>query len=666
MTPGIANSKPTIGDAPETGGEFKPLAVEVRPGRFLAEDGPVDGTLTRSAWEAISGQATRCPGQPLLLLAPGIELEDATLSLLGRLSLESRAGDAWTALSNAVPELNPFSESEEMGEPEFDPAALVSLLGPGAQYEIHRLPPHFLLLPACTIDLLAQHFPERAVDENSLLDLLDRVGGRLLVHDRIFVHDSSLALNSALSLAAHEGVRPAPWGDLVQRLNTWLENSASRALTTATLEAIEPGATGVCLHITHSWGGGVARWVDSFIEADRSRNHLQLRSEGAVSGDGAGQRLALYAGTQVEKPLASWWLQPVIGSTVAHHAQYRDILAYIADRYGVTDVIVSSLVGHSLDALRLDRPTVEVLHDFYPAWPVLGIHPQPYLDNPDSGDSGSGAPGSRKANDALARAMNDHRLLPDFRGRGPEAWHALGQEWLQALRDQGITLAAPSRSVAELLPRLDAGFADLEPKVIPHGLSDDWPQPDWPLQPRPDGRLRLLVPGRLPRGKGKALLLQALEALRPHARICLLGCGKDGEDFFGIDDVDVVMSFQRDELPGQIARMAPDVAALLSTVPETFGYMLSEMRQLGVPVVATRVGSFAERIDDGVDGWLIDARPDALVEKVAWLARNRDQIAAMHAALRGMPRRTAADMVADYKRLTAKQARPATPPVILM
>ena len=59
-------------------------------------------------------------------------------------------------------------------------------------------------------------------------------------------------------------------------------------------------------------------------------------------------------------------------------------------------------------------------------------------------------------------------------------------------------------------------------------------------------------------------------------------------------------------LPALVARIAPDAALLLPTVAETFSYTLSELRSLGVPVIATRVGALAERIRDGIDGFLVD------------------------------------------------------------
>ncbi|MBL0040833.1 MAG: hypothetical protein IPP28_07255 [Xanthomonadales bacterium] len=40
-------------------------------------------------------------------------------------------------------------------------------------------------------------------------------------------------------------------------------------------------------------------------------------------------------------------------------------------RFGVGSVIVSSLIGHSLDALATGLPTELVCHDYFPLWPVL-------------------------------------------------------------------------------------------------------------------------------------------------------------------------------------------------------------------------------------------------------------------------------------------------------
>ena len=88
----------------------------------------------------------------------------------------------------------------------------------------------------------------------------------------------------------------------------------------------------------------------------------------------------------------------------------------------------------------------------------------------------------------------------------------------------------------------------------------------------------------------------------------------------------IVLDYQRDELPALVARIAPDAALLLPTVAETFSYTLSELRSLGVPVIATRVGALAERIRDGVDGFLVEPDADAAVARVAALLADRDAL----------------------------------------
>ena len=60
---------------------------------------------------------------------------------------------------------------------------------------------------------------------------------------------------------------------------------------------------------------------------------------------------------------------------------------------GVDRIIVSSLIGHALDCLETGLPTLEVLHDGYPAWPLLDIDPGGYGGDEPSYSSGAGAGG---------------------------------------------------------------------------------------------------------------------------------------------------------------------------------------------------------------------------------------------------------------------------------
>ncbi len=594
----------------------------------------------------------REPGRSRLLTHPAIEVtprcEAALEALLKQLESRSDTPIALTVLSNAEEDLNPFAGLAAGGTESLPGEALenlVALLGPGEVHEWRTWPRHLVLLSPSAVEALAR---EDTSADNALTRLRD-AGGRLVLADSIFLHDPGASLVATTELQPHEQRRPPAWGSLTERLGAWLRatGNLSDPGLQHDLERFAGAQGSVTLHISHSWGGGVERWVESFIEADAGGLDLQLRSEGPETGKGCGQRLALYLGNRLEAPVASWWLQPPIRSAAARDAAYREILRGAIARVGAGRIIVSSLVGHSLDALDTGLPTVQVLHDYFPRWPLLGVHPGPYLED--------GRPV------CLHRAMEEHRLLAEFTDRDAEGWEALGRRWREAVVTHGVHVVAPSQSVVGMLGRLDPEWPTSQIEIIPHGLPR-LPGPSAVLpRDREDGRLRLVIPGRIQQGKGQRLLLDALPELTRHARICLLGAGKDGEVFFGRPDVDVIIQYRREDLAEILAGMGPHVAALLSVVPETFSYTLSEMQQLRIPVIATRVGSLAERVDDGDTGWLIEPSAAALVDCVRRLAGDRALIERVRERLHGFDLPDAGHMVHRYKALC--RTRPASPVV---
>ena len=121
----------------------------------------------------------------------------------------------------------------------------------------------------------------------------------------------------------------------------------------------------------------------------------------------------------------------------------------------------------------------------------------------------------------------------------------------------------------------------------------------------------------------------------------------------------IVLDYKRDDLPSLVARIAPDAALLLPTVAETFSYTLSELRSLGVPVIATRVGALAERIRDGVDGFLVEPDADALTDRVAALLGDRAALAQVRTAIATHSESTLASMAASYGAVLHLGRRPA-------
>lgn len=627
--------------APDQAAEKHALKIIRQLGWTAWSEGAAESTSNhyepQRLGELLLEHGDRFPASNLLILDASLKLDQGALGTLGTFMDDlSQAGTEpliLTALSNAVPELNPYAGLTAGGsDPDGDlPEILVKLLAPGKTHAINHWPGHLLFFSSQAVRLLAEKDTSPA---NALNRLTDQ-GGRLLVADSLFIRDFKRGLSEQVSLEPQEQRRPAPWGLLSHRLDEWMRSDLSGFTEN------RPGEHAVTLHITHSWGGGVTQWVESFIEASGESQNLQLRSEGPQTSEGAGQRLSLYWGNKTDTAIASWWLQPPIRSTAVESEQYQSVLIEITRRYGVGRVIVSSLVGHSLDALRTSLPTVQVLHDFYPLWPLLGVHPGPYLE---AGKAVS-----------LERSLTENRLLPDLDERDATAWNTLACAWREAISVGDVQVAAPSRSVGRMLYDLDPKWADLAVELIPHGLSAMPTGQTVVPKKREDGKLRLLVPGRVALGKGRDLLLEALPELTRHAHVYLVGAGKEGEVFFGRSGVDVILQYEREELPGILAGIGPHLAALLSVVPETFSYTLSEMQQLGIPVVATRVGSLEERIIDGETGWLIDPDAGSLVEIIKQLSEDQTAIESMQSRLADISHPDAKEMVGQYEQLCLPQ-----------
>ncbi len=479
---------------------------------------------------------------------------------------------------------------------------------------------------------------------------------RVAEHRLLAVADWSPQLSywpaKALAALDERGDLPADQACLLLsslRVGAGAESSGQAALAVKALgpalgqarRAQWPGLDGrpVLLHLVHGWGGGVERFVSDLIDADDAHAHLVLRADSDPQRGQAARSLSLLSRFD-EPALRCWPLNQPIRSSAAQHAEYRTILDTVCSEFGVAAVMVSSLVGHAMDALRTGLPTHLVCHDYFPAWPVL------HADFGDPRiDFREGA-----IPDAIAAAGADLGFVE----RHPAWWQGLRRVWLQSLRAANATLIAPSQSVQDNLCRIEPALKTLRWALVPHGM------PVWsgelPRWTPPSDRLRLLVPGRIKGGKGEWLLEQIVPRLPQGVELILLGAGAAGMRFFGARGVHVLLDYRREELPQRVASLRPHAALLLSSVAETFSYTLSEMLSLGVPVLATRRGSFIERLQDLPGHQLIEANAEALLAAIRTLQSAPPQ------PLSATPQRDLTAMAADYQALlSTRSTAPAAP-----
>lgn len=366
----------------------------------------------------------------------------------------------------------------------------------------------------------------------------------------------------------------------------------------------------VVLHVLHGWGGGAERFVRDLAAADAVRTHLVLVARGDEDKPPFGRRLCLHADLDAP-PLHTWTLSAPVVDCAGHSPEVAAILAALKQAWGVGAVLVSSLVGHSLDVLRTGLPTALCTHDAFPLWPLLHDARDPENEPFDR--------------ESLATQLAAAGPACVFAGRDAGAWWELRDTLLAELAARDVLLVAPSPFARRRLCALAPALAARRWQVIEHGLAPLPPRPD-AAAPRAGGPLRVLVAGRVHGAKGQQLLDALLPRLPAGVELVLLGTGPLGERYFGRSGVHVLKDYVREDLPRWVAALRPDLAMLPSTVPETWSYTLSELWSQGLPVLCADLGAPGERLRASGGGWRVAPDAAAFAEALAMLAADRDAV----------------------------------------
>lgn len=388
------------------------------------------------------------------------------------------------------------------------------------------------------------------------------------------------------------------------------------------------------LHVVHHWGGGTNRWVENFGSACPYGTNLVLKS--LHTSETLASQLWLFRDIRDRHPIRRYILEPQINGTARQHESYSKALASILSEFGIENIVVSSLIGHSLDVLRAPLPALLVCHDYYPFCPALNI------------TFGSLC---RSCDPQRLAACTDHNPHHRFFRTAPAPyWLDLRSAFSQTMLDRGIPMIAPCESVAANYTRLQPELKPLF-RVIPHAASR-LPEAAVPVaRGTASGRLKVLVLGSLALNKGRELVIELAPRLQSFADLFLVGVGPDGKRFGRQHRVTVIEHYDWRELPSIIAKIGPDLALLASVVPETFSYTLQELFDLKIPALATRLGSFEDRIEDGVTGFLCEPSAASILEQLRFLNENRDKLQNVRDALGRIAHRSIEEMVQDYRAL---------------
>ena len=311
-----------------------------------------------------------------------------------------------------------------------------------------------------------------------------------------------------------------------------------------------PSPQPVNLHLSHSWGGGLARWISDFAGADAVSKNLILESFGGMECYGVGLQLhEAGSGNLLER----WVFQDPISEVRSTHREYQSVLEQVRTRFGIDHIYISSLVGHSLDVFESACEITVIHHDYFPYCPALFLTRGDVCTSCGTDELAA----CKKAEGHRPKSSTDYYL--DLR------------ETLFSVNNRpGVTHVCPSRSVVENLRRIDSRYAEIPFHIIEHGLN--YERRDLFGGAEEGRRLRVGILGVLSWNKGAAILKQEFDRLRTIVDFVLIGTHEAGQPFHNRWGAQVQDQYNRDELPAHLDRCQLDMTLFLSLVPETFSF----------------------------------------------------------------------------------------------
>ncbi len=311
----------------------------------------------------------------------------------------------------------------------------------------------------------------------------------------------------------------------------------------------------ILVFVSHPWGGGIRRYMHDLAALTDARCEILNLEPAAgdtvkLSWPRAGESFALYFTLPAELPMLAETMR-AIGVERLHFHHLHLLPRAILE--------LPSVVGVPYDY---------TLHDYHP------ICPQYHLVTEDGRYCGE--PDAAGCAACLAKRPGQWNLdIATWRGA-----------FARLLRGAN-RLIAPSQDVATRIAR-----------YVPDLAIEVWPHPE--TEPAPAQRIvRVAVLGNLSPEKGLHVVAAlAQDARRRGLPLAFRILGSTTEPIAQAPEVALTIygQYVDRELPQLIAAEKPDVLLFAAQVPETYAYTLSVALGSGLPIVASALGAFPERL----------------------------------------------------------------------
>lgn len=410
-------------------------------------------------------------------------------------------------------------------------------------------------------------------EENDFCLRASARGWRHLLACDVFVyHEGAVSFGATMESRAAKAVATltARYPNYLAVISSYVRaNAAAPARFALTAALLRQSGRPVILMVTHGAGGGVQRHLDDLTRRLAGRAGVLLLSPSAcgvtLSAPGLADHPIVELAAEQVSDLLRWLKAAGVSRVHIHHlAQMRMNIRDLIHRLGV--------------------PFDITIHDYYVICPQLTLLRQPgglYCEEPSP---------------AACNACIEAR--PAWGAREILSWRRR-LNWLCLDADRVI---CPSQDVLDRLARHGLARNAL---VVPHEAREEapWPVKTPPLVPVP-ARLRVALLGTLAEHKG-VMVVAALAKSTPSLEIRLIG---DVEGDFPAEVRDFIKvggAYAEGALPRLIEEAKPHVLWFPIPWPQTYSHTLTAAIESGLPIIATDIGAFPERLRGRPLTWLV-------------------------------------------------------------
>ena len=405
----------------------------------------------------------------------------------------------------------------------------------------------------------------------------------LLACDTFVYHEGSVSFGAGASAAARQGMATLraryPYYERLVGQHVKLD-AAGPFRFALTAELFRRSNLPTVLMVAHDLGGGVRRHILDLVQKLAGRiNCLVLEST--------------TRGSAVSVPSLPGH------SHLALPAERMDDLITVLQSAKVTRAHIHHLMSMDIDVRRLLHrlgvPFDVTVHDYFAICPQVNLLPWlqgAYCGEPDIGG----------CNTCIADR-------PSYGARDIVSWRrANAWQYLEAGK-----VICPSEDVRKRLARYGL---EQNAVIVPH---EPVAQGPWPMSPLTIGKrdaLRVALIGVLAYQKGALAVLNVAMTSDPaDLSIRLIGYAEKALLPALPQNIEMTGEFEEADLPKLLAEQKPHIVWFPAQWPETYSYTLTAAINAGLPIVATRIGAFPERLEGRPLTWLVD--PEVSPER--WL-----------------------------------------------